>query len=100
MKLRIFFEPHDKMEINDISVFEYYGGNYLADFDAKFGGYISMNAFEKVGERFEPVWQFIMSDVGDRVVAKFLHYIRHNPMNGYYVHVYEDRPGSRNPKLL
>ena len=90
MDLRICFEPHQKMEINDISVFEYYASNYLVDFEkAQFAGYISMNIVDKDENRFEPVWQFIMDDVTVDTKMALLSLVQTNPLNGYHVHVYQ-----------
>lgn len=90
MRLRIFFEPNEGIRIDDIKVFEFYGGNYLSDFDVRFGGYISMDVLEKVHGRFEPVWQFIMDDVTEDKKLDLLEYVSHDPMKGYHTHIYQD----------
>ena len=58
-----------------------------------------MDATKKVTGRFEPVWQFIMSDVTPVVAADFLEYLNANPMNGYYIHVYEDQINANAVKI-
>lgn len=92
--LRLLFEPQERMEINKISVFEFYGGNYLSNFDAEFGGFISMNSLEKVGSRFEPVWQFLIRDHNPDLKEELFTYLNNNPLNGYHIHVYEHTIGN------
>jgi len=91
MGLRICFEPHEKMEINDAGVFRYYAENYLSDFDVEFGGCYAMDAGKKKLQRLEPVWQFLTTwqIYGDSDLVSLLGYFDENPLNGYYIHVFE-----------
>ena len=101
MSIRICFEPHTEMEINDAGVFRYYAENYLSDFDVVFGGCYSMDAGKKKLQRLEPVWQFLTTwqIYSETDVAMLLHYFDDNPLNGYYIHVFEDACNENQQKI-
>lgn len=99
MELRLFFEPHKQMKINDGDIFKYYAENYLSDFNATFGNYIAMNVMDKVHGRLEPVWQFIMSDTTEKEERRLIKYITDNPMNGYHIHIYKKTPNENFHKV-
>ncbi len=88
-ELRLFFEPKPGTKITTNNMFKHYAGNYLADLNIHYGGYISMNALEKVGEVLEPVYQYIARFTGHTDNSKEIQeYLARNPMEGYYVHAY------------
>jgi len=91
--VRLLFEPQPGTCVNHATMFEHYASNYLSDFNFSFGGHISMDLMDKVGDAMEPVWQFIDNDVSTVTMVKLDEYLKRNPMEGYHVHLYNQEPG-------
>ena len=97
MNIRVMFEPKPGVKCNVDKMFQYYGENYLSDFpEFKFGGYIMLNTLEhKFNDAIsgEPFYQFVASDVSKHTLDKITHYVKGNPMEGYYAHVHYSENG-------
>ncbi len=89
-RLRMMFEPHTDVIINDSELFKHYAQNYFEGFPVVWGGSVSMSQNDKNSERLEPVWQFLIREGGERYKENLLSYLDNNPMEGYWVHVYEE----------
>jgi len=93
------FEPHRDVVINDRNLFKHYAENYLEDFPVKWGGTVSMTQMEKKTNRLEPLWQFLIQDEANRCKDELINYLDENPMEGYWVHVYEEEGGGEHHKI-
>jgi len=93
------FEPHQDVNINDPMLFLHYAENYLEDFHPAWAGRASMSHSEKVEGKLEPVWQFMIRDSDNSCRQELLNYLDRNPMEGYWVHVYEEELGEPAKKV-
>ena len=95
-EIRLLFEPKKGTCVNHSAMFKHYADNYLSETAMQFGGHISMNVVDKVGNTLEPVWQYLLKCT-DETANNIRHYVAMNPMEGYYVHVYtkEDNENSK-----
>lgn len=87
-EIRLFFEPKPGTQINHNEMFEHYASNWLDGFDARYGGFIIMDALKKVTEAFEPVYQYIFDNPSHSTKDYLEEYIERNTLHGYYVHMY------------
>ena len=60
----------------------------MSGFDGRFGGFIAMDADEKVLGVWEPVYQYILDNPSDACHTYLFEYLSRNPLAGYYVHAY------------
>lgn len=91
-EIRLFFEPKKGTCVNHSKMFKHYVENYLADFEGEYGGSISMKIRDKVLGAFEPVYQYIIREPTHTCINYLQEYIRRNPIEGYYVHLYIKEP--------
>ena len=98
-RFRLMFEPHLDVIINDPKLFEHYARNYLDEFPVEWGGSIAMSQMEKNEERLEPVWQLLIPEGDENCKTKLLSYLDKNPMEGYWVHVYEESGNGESAKI-
>ena len=91
-EIRLFFEPKSGTNVNHNEMFKHYAGSWLDGFDAEWGGAISMNELDKVGDVLEPVYQFILREPSPACKDYLEEYIERNTLHGYYVHMYSKYP--------
>jgi len=87
MRIRLVFEPHAGVNINNNQTFRHYGENYLSDFAVEWGGFIVLDSNETLYGRAEPLYQFLIHEGNDNILADLLRYLKTNPMHGYHTHV-------------
>ena len=87
MRIRLMFEPHPGVNINNNQTFKHYGENYLSDFSAEYAGFVLLDSNDTKYDRGEPLYQFIIENVNDWTIQQIKNYIEHNPMHGYYTHI-------------
>ena len=87
-EIRLFFEPRSGTNVNHNEMFKHYASSWLDGFDAEWGGAISMNRLEKVGNVMEPVYQFILRNPSQACKDYLEEYVDRNPLYGYHVHMY------------
>lgn len=98
-KLRLMFEPHEDVNINDAKLFRHYAENYLEDFHPDWGGSAMMSETKKIEGRLEPVWQVLIRESKEVEKSALLAYLDENPMEGYWVHVFEETAGGVSKKI-
>jgi len=92
-EIRLLFEPKEGTNVNHNEMFRHYASSWLDGFDeARYGGHISMDLGDKVGDIMEPVYQFIFDEPTDACYTYLDEYITRNPLCGYYVHMYTRYP--------
>ena len=87
MRIRLVFEPHSEVNINNNQTFRHYGENYLSDFPIEWGGFIFLDSYETLYERKEPLYQFLIHEGNENILGDLLKYLQTNPMHGYHTHV-------------
>ena len=87
-EIRLFFEPKSGTNVNHNEMFKHYASSWLDGFDAEWGGVISMNELDKVGDVLEPVYQFILRNPSPACKDYLEEYIDRNTLHGYHVHMY------------
>ena len=95
VEIRLFFEakPYTDNTYDEFKALT--AGAFSEEFE--YGGYISMNALEKVFGAFEPVYQMICRNPSNDVIKAVKTTIE--PPAGYVVHVYTKKR-NQNSKLL
>jgi len=87
MRIRLVFEPHPGVDINNNQTFRHYGENYLSDFSVEWGGFIVLDSYETLYERKEPLNQFLIHEGNENILENLLKYLQNNPMHGYHTPV-------------
>jgi|LauGreDrversion2_6_1035139.scaffolds.fasta_scaffold18940_2 hypothetical protein len=95
MRIRLVFEPHEDVKINNNKTFRHYAENYLSEFPAEYGGFIMLDINETYYQRNEPLYQFLMHQGDDSILTDLLKYLQNNPMHGYHTHVYVNEKNLR-----
>lgn len=98
------FEPEPGVRCNVDKMFRCYAENYLSDFqEFAWGGYIVMNTFEMKYNKNaagEPLYQFVASNVDDKLLQNIQDYVNQNPMHGYYTHIHYSKNGENEQSVM
>ena len=100
MDLRLCFENKAGVNIDDKSVFMHYASNYLAGFDVRWAGVVSIGHTDRRTNSMEPMWQYRISAASTACRDYLCEYLGRNPMCGYFVHVYEVNSGETTRKIF
>ena len=97
-QVRLYFEPNPGVCVNHTPMFEHYVMNWLSDHPVEFGGYIAMDALEKKHGSSEPVYQVVCDE--PYYLEDLMEYAKHEPLEGYTVHVYIKEDNNNNLRKL
>ncbi len=99
MDLRLCFENKAGVKIDEASVFRHYAENYLSGFDVEWGGSVSIPHNDTHTAPMEPLWQYLIRGASEACRDYLKEYLDRNPMAGYFVHIYELKPGENEAKI-
>jgi len=99
MDLRLCFENKAGVKIDEASVFRHYAENYLSGFNVEWGGSVSIPHTDTHTAPMEPLWQYLIRNASEACRDYLKEYLDRNPMAGYFVHIYELKPGANEIKI-